>query len=381
MGSTTYLDQFASKLRKRIIASERGNPGGVLTEQDFNGLALELFALQYETNEAYRVFCQSRRARPESFKYWEEIPAIPTAAFKELELSSLAPCDRTAVFYSSGTTQQRPSRHFHNLKSLQVYEASLLAWFREHFLPETEFCTGQDRNGDGWNFLFLTPPASEAPHSSLVHMFEAIRRVFGSADSVFLGKVAADGAWGFDPELLAAAVLKIASSGKPVALLGTAFSFVHLVDYMEERELTLELPPGSRVFETGGYKGRSRALPKNELHSLITSRLGMPGTHLVSEYGMSELSSQAYDRVVGDLDAERIFYFPPWAWPRIVSPETGREVDEGKTGLVRIVDLANVYSALTIQTEDLATRRGSGFELIGRRALAEARGCSLMAAL
>jgi hypothetical protein len=171
-------------------------------------------------------------------------------------------------------------------------------------------------------------------------------------------------------------------NGKPMLLLGTAFSFVHLLDTLGSMKLKFQLPPGSQIMETGGYKGRSRSLPKDELHALITERLGVPATHIVCEYGMSELSSQAYD---SPLDAtrntqhtSRVFRFPPWARARVISPETGREVADGETGLLRVFDLANVYSVLAVQTEDLALRRGDGFELIGRAQLAEPRGCSLM---
>ena len=166
-------------------------------------------------------------------------------------------------------------------------------------------------------------------------------------------------------------------------MLGTAFSFVHLLDYLAEQDLWFELPPGSRALETGGYKGRSRSLPKAELHALISQRLGIPPDHIVCEYGMSELSSQAYDAALTPSritdHASRPFHFPPWARVQIVSPETGCEVAEGETGLIRVFDLANVYSVMAIQTEDLGVRRGNGFTLEGRAVLAEPRGCSLMA--
>ncbi len=143
--------------------------------------------------------------------------------------------------------------------------------------------------------------------------------------------------------------------------------------------------------ETGGYKNRSRILPKVELHALITERLGIPRENIICEYGMSELSSQAYDctleagglkraGTVPGAPVARHFQFPPWARVQIISPETGREVAEGETGLIRIFDLANVYSVAAIQTEDLGIRRGEGFELLGRAQLAEPRGCSLMTA-
>src|ERR1019366_2183313 len=125
--------------------------------------------------------------------------------------------------------------------------------------------------------------------------------------------------------------------------------------------------------------------PKAELHALITERLDVPRENIICEYGMSELSSQAYDLEIQNSkfkiqNSDRPFRFPPWARVQIISPETGREVAEGETGLIRVFDLANIFSVAAIQTEDLGIRRGDGFELIGRAQLAEPRGCSLMTA-
>jgi hypothetical protein len=233
-------------------------------------------------------------------------------------------------------------------------------------------------------------------------MFETVRsRAGDSADHSFFGTVAPDGSWTLDFN----AVVDALSSGgdgvspppqtpdaRPLLLLGTAFSFVHLLDYLAERNLRFDLPVGSRVMETGGYKNRSRSMPKTKLHQLITERLGIPLSRIICEYGMSELSSQAYDAVVGragsPLPAERrgedtapylrVFRFPPWARVQITSPETGHEVADGETGLIRVFDLANVFSVMAIQTEDLGIRRDEHFELIGRAQFAEPRGCSLM---
>jgi len=292
------------------------------------------------------------------------------------------------VFYSSGTTGQQPSRHFHHAESLALYETSLLAWFRAHLLrqPASEI--------SNFDWLILTPPTAQALNSSLVHMLESIRRQLAAPAAAVVGRVAGDSQWTLDFERALTALHAAVESERPLIIPGTAFSFVHLLDFLAEKNLRFSLPPGSRVMETGGYKNRSRVLPKPDLHALITRRLEIPPSHIVCEYGMSELSSQAYDRVAGDEwrgtnsgsvpvhppPVTRHFRFPPWARARIVSLETGREVADGQTGLVRVVDLANVFSVLALQTEDLAIRRGEAFELVGRAELAEPRGCSLLAA-
>jgi hypothetical protein len=392
------LSDFAARLRGLIA-----NRQSAFSTPRFSALALELFALQFQNNSAYRKICAARNLTPATVKDWTQIPAVPTAAFKELELTSLTPQERTAVFHSSGTTEQKPSRHFHCAESLAVYEASLWAGFAEHFQFPISNRQSQTGAADGssklaignWQLAILTPPPEQVPHSSLVHMFETVRqKLGGGARTVavcqdrasrheFFGKLADDGSWTLDFVATLAVLSPRAPRPAPRAslLLGTAFSFVHLLDYLVERNLRIELPTGSRVMETGGYKNRSRTLPKAELHALITERLGVPRENIICEYGMSELSSQAYDSEIhppSSIRHPRVFRFPPWARGQIISPETGREVAEGETGLIRIFDLANVFSVAAIQTEDLGIRRGDGFELIGRAQLAEPRGCSLM---
>jgi hypothetical protein len=385
MSATVELSDFAARLRRLIRACAGGPESGAATQpaEDqsflsprpvFDELALELFALQFEQNAPYRRFCEARQAGPGRVTHWSAIPAVPAAAFKESDLSCLPAEERSTVFHSSGTIGQQPSRHFHHAASLAVYEASLWAWFSANCQLPIANC----------QLAVLTPPPAQAPYSSLVHMFDTLRRELAAGESAFVGKLAGDGAWDLDLEA-ALQLLRAASAGdRPVLLLGTAFSFVHLLDALAEQDLCLALPSGSCVLETGGYKNRSRLLPKATLHALISQRLGISSVRILCEYGMSELSSQAYDCALAParltLQASRSFHFPPWARAQVISPETGREVGEGETGLIRVFDLANVYSVMAIQTEDLGVRRAQGFELLGRAVMAEPRGCSLAAA-
>ena len=372
----TELSSFAARLRSWQTATTDGAARPPYQDSEFNSLALELFALQFKYNFAYRKICEARKLTPLVVEHWTQIPAVPTSAFKELELTSLAPDERIAVFHSSGTTEQKPSRHFHYAESLALYEASLWSWFEQNFFAKPEVRSQKPE------LLVLTPPPEQVPNSSLVHMFETVRQKTGAAKNIFTGKIS-DGVWTLDFDATLAALSPRASRLAPRALLvlGTAFSFVHLLDELVARDLRVALPAGSRVMETGGYKNRSRVLPKAGLHTLITEQLGVSRENIICEYGMSELSSQAYDSEVRSQKSEvRSFQFPPWARVQIISPESGLEVDDGETGLIRIFDLANVFSVAAIQTEDLGVRRGDGFELVGRAQLAEPRGCSLMTA-
>jgi len=386
MNPVHTLDHLATRLRDRILdccvtLEERHEPLPIWLESEFNDFALDLFRLQHRYNQPYRTFCESRGATPETVQHWSDIPAVPTTAFKEWELSGLPRHERSTVFFSSGTTEQRPSRHYHGEKSLELYETSLREWFRFNL----QTCKNQRSR---FNAVSLTPSQLDAPNSSLVHMFETLRKEGVANEFTFTGQVSVDGAWSLD---VAATVQRLEMSiavKDRVLLLGTAFSYVQLLDHLAARNASFRLLPGSVILETGGYKGRSRALPKNDFYALLTKHLGIPGSAIICEYGMSELSSQAYDLQARPFankatdgaapPSKRLFRFPPWAKVQVISPETGREVVEGETGLIRVFDLANVYSVMAIQTEDLAIRRKDGFELIGRATMSERRGCSLM---
>ena len=307
MSSTSNLAEFAARLRGVIRASSDASEPFPAEVPSFDRLALELFALQFEHNAPYRRFCEARHAQPGTVDHWTDIPAVPTSAFKEWELSCLPVAQRTTVFHSSGTTRQQPSRHFHNEASLKVYEAASWAWFNAH-------CSLA--NGRWLRAAILTPPPAQAPHSSLVHMFEIIRRELGAGESSFAGRLGEDGGWSLELEAAVQHLQTVQAAGQPVLMLGTAFSFVHLLDHLAEQGLRFALPRGSGALETGGYKGRSRALPKSALHALISQRLGIPLDHIICEYGMSELSSQAYDCSVR-LHTQHAPRIPPLLFPSL----------------------------------------------------------------
>jgi hypothetical protein len=155
VGFRQYVSQLLGVIEK-----------GTLSDEGFTDLALQLFELQMEHNAAYRALCRDQK----QVRSWEEIPAVPTAAFKELELTSIPSAERIKEFQSSGTTRQKPSRHFHSAESLRVYEASLGPPLREHFVTDVMLVS-------------LPPPPQDAPHSSLVHMLNTLKPVFlGRAD-------------------------------------------------------------------------------------------------------------------------------------------------------------------------------------------------------
>jgi len=338
-------------------------------EERFERLALAIFAFQFERCAPFRRFCQGRSRTPAELRCWREIPAVPTGAFKQVSLRCFPP-ERTAhTFRTSGTsTAVRGELH---LDSLELYQASLLPAFRRFVLPDLA-------PGERARILALAPPPRELPDSSLSHMFEVVMRELGTPESGFFlegGELQTD--------RLLAQLGEAHAAESPLALCGTAFSFVHLLDQLERRELRLELPPSARVMETGGFKGRSREIARAELHASLQRRLGVAAERVVNQYGMTELGSQFYDSTLLDPTGPRRKIAPPWTRVRFVDPDVGRDVGPGEVGMVVIHDLANTGSIAAIQTADLGRSvlddagRSIGFDIVGRASGAEARGCSI----
>ena len=374
------LDQFQEKLLA-LIQSEQNRLGRITEDhalyrdEVFNEFALELSSLQQKANPYVAKWFEKSSINSQSFFHWNKIPGIPTQAFKLFEWSCIPEEQRSQVFYSSGTTGKDASRHWHHEGSLELYETLLSAWHREHAPWEDGICRIAE-------CLFLTPDKEAAPHSSLIHMFATIAGSLPpEVTTRFVGSVTAGNEWVLP---LAATVDQLSKLEKPVCIFGTAFLFVHLLDHLEETGTQLLLPKGSVVFETGGYKGKSRSLTKEKLYQEIEAKFGVAQKNILCEYGMSELSSQAYDvQLESSLQSThrgsaRRLRFPPWARCRVISPETTLEVGYGEKGLIQVIDLANIWSSVSILTEDIGIRRKEGFELIGRADLSEPRGCSLM---
>ncbi len=325
----------------------------------FDRLALALFAFQYEHGAAYRRFCNAFRVDPARVQRWQDVPAVPTGAFKEARLAVFPPEATVRTFRTSGsTTDLRGALH---LDTLALYDASLLTTFRAFLCPDVERI----------RFLVLAPSADEVPDSSLSYMFARAMRAFGTAASRFC--VGADG---WKPE---AVVADLAGAREPVLLAGTAFAFVHLLDRLEARGETLRLPAGSRVMETGGFKGRSRELTREALHGAISARLGVPRARIVNQYGMCELGSQFYESTLRTGVISDVKCVPPWVRTRAIDPVTLGDVATGDGGVLVHFDLANTGSVMAVMTSDLGVLVEGGFRVLGRLGGAEARGCSIAA--
>ncbi|HZU05630.1 MAG TPA: zinc-binding dehydrogenase [Chloroflexota bacterium] len=333
-------------------------------EAEFNALALRLFAYQFRHNRPYRQYCERKGRTPDNVTRWQDIPAVPIGAFKETVLACEPPERAVACFQSSGTTGEKRSRHYH--PSLAVYDLSATLNWQAHVLPE----------GRPMRLLVISPPREELPHSSLAHYLSLMVERYGAPGSAFFLREGR-----LDLDALVAALRASEASGEPVALLGTSFAFVHVLDDLAARGQRFQLPPGSRVMDTGGFKGRSREVSRGELYRMLRDTFGIPREYCVNMYGLTEHSTQFLDAVLRNhlagVVAPRYKTVPPWARTRVLDPETLEELPPGEMGLLCHYDLANRASVLAVLTEDIGYLLGEGFELIGRARGSEARGCSI----
>ena len=329
------------------------------TDEQFGALALRLFAYQYANDEPYRRFCQRRGTTPRNAKRWSHIPAVPIDAFKELSLRSQPPSPADRVFMTSGTTRSDvKGRHHH--PTLAVYDSSMTRNFAQRFMQRRERI----------EMALLFPTEQALPNSSLAHYLALAASEFGTPASRYYVSPQ-----GLDTAGLCEALARAERTGTPFAVLGASFSFVHLLDALHEQGLSFRLPPGSRMLDTGGYKGQSRELPPDAFYAQLSAALGIERSQCINMYGMTELSTQFYDS--GNAQVPSVKSGPHWIRSRIVDPLSGREVPAGERGILAHCDLANFNSVTTILTEDVGVAVDGGFLLLGRAEGAQARGCSL----
>ena len=329
------------------------------TDDQFDALALRLFAHQFEANAPFRGFCQRRGATPRKVKSWRDIPAVPIDAFKAMELRSAPPSPAERVFMTSGTTG-RAARGRHVHPSLAVYDLSMTRNFARRFMG------GDARLPMG----ILFPDEQAMPNSSLAHDLALAKSEFGTPDSRYFLTPE-----GIDLPGLCAALAQAERSGQPYALLGASFSLVHVMDALRAQGRDFRLPAGSRILDTGGYKGQSRELPLEDFYAGLSELLGVPRTHCINMYGMTELSTQFYDD--GNAALPSVKSGPHWIRSRLVEPITGRDVAPDERGILVHCDLANYNATTTILTEDVGLWAEGGFLLLGRAEGAAAKGCSL----
>ena len=313
-------------------------------QAQFEEMCMRVFRHQVSNNKVYQEFIKLLGRRADQITRVEQIPFLPIEFFKSRDILSSSQQVET-VFTSSGTTGSVPSRHL--VTDLSVYRKSFTLGF-EHFygLPED------------YVILALLPSYLERGGSSLVYMANELIQLSSSESSGFYLN---------NMEELALNLAELDRSGQKILLLGVSYA---LLDLIALKQFKLK---NTIVMETGGMKGRRREMVREELHKELSAGFGVDQIH--SEYGMTELLSQAYSHGNG------IFDCPSWMKVLIRDPEDPFQLlDRKRTGGVNVIDLANFNSCSFIATQDLGrAREGSSFEIVGRFDHSDIRGCNLMA--
>ncbi|MCF8713916.1 acyl transferase [Joostella atrarenae] len=321
------------------------NPESVFkikTNAYFDEVALNVFGFQYENNPVYREFCNYLHRNPNNVNAIDQIPFLPIEFFKSREiLSTQSPLEIT--FTSSGTTGSLTSKHL--VTDLAVYEES----FRKGF----SFFYGNIKD---YTVLALLPAYLERTGSSLIYMVN---------DMIEQSEAPESGFYLDNLEELAQHLKTLDAQGKKVLLIGVSFA---LLDLVEAYDFNLK---NTIVMETGGMKGRRKEMIREELHSVLSKGFGVNKIH--SEYGMTELLSQGYSKGNG------VFECPPWMDIIIRDTEDALTIfEDGKSGGINVIDLANINSCSFIATQDLGRKKGKEFEVLGRFDHSDIRGCNLM---
>lgn len=335
----------------------------------FDELAREAFAFQVEHVPAVAALAAARGVTPNAVASWRDVPAVPALAFKSVDLSLRGLPDveegsGVETFRSSGTTGRARSVHRHPFPDL--YRAVIDASF-------PRYCWSGPLPAGGVPMLSLIPSRADLPDSSLSFMVDHVMRRWATEGE----SVHAFGTGGLDGVSAAGWVARRDRDRRPGLVLATAFALATWLDALEAAGARHRLPTDTVLFETGGFKGRTRELGRAELLRRVEERLGVPPERVVREYGMTELTSQLYTDVLAGGDPD-LFVAPHWVRVRVLDPETLSEAAPGETGLVALFDLANLSSTVHLLTEDLGAAAG-GLRLLGRAAGAELRGCSLAA--
>ena len=314
----------------------------IKSKQDFENIALEVFHFQYEQVSVYRQYCELLNIQTNTIKTIRDIPFLPIEFFKKLPIITSEKKPET-TFTSSGTTGSTTSKHL--IANLTVYRQSFLDGFHHFYGDPSQFI-----------ILALLPSYLEREDSSLVYMVDQLIKETHNLNSGFYLN---------NLDILAEKLVQLDAGDRKVLLLGVSYA---LLDLIEKQTFKLK---NTYVMETGGMKGRRKEMIKEVLHDTLKSGFGVQKIH--SEYGMTELLSQAYSKGNG------LFSCPPWMRILTRDPEDPLTLIDGSTGGINVIDLANINSCSFIATQDLGKiHPNESFEILGRYDTSDIRGCNLM---
>jgi anaerobic magnesium-protoporphyrin IX monomethyl ester cyclase len=326
-------------------------------DERFNELANKEFAYQYQENEYYRNLCKTQGVSPETVKDWQDIPAIPTRAFKETIIASFPLSETELSLLTSGTTDpDARGKIYRDKSSLEIIMKCNYMLTKEFLFPEV----------DRMRILLLIPSPKVAPGMPMAYGLEQARREFGTDKSEYFISPR-----GLAVDELISALRESQSENEPICLMGATSGFVYFFNNCREKGVTFKLPEGSRVCDGGGYQGTFGACSREQYYPLVKEFLGVPEYMCVNALGMGESGTNYFDNVLRDYFrdksvGERYKVDLPWTRTIVVGVRTGKRMPKGELGLIRHYDLTNMATVLAVQTDNIGFEADKGFEIMGR---------------
>ena len=310
------------------------------SNETFNELILEAHDFQKRNCQTLKNYTDQNCKNPQS---WKEITPIPTEAFKSAKIISFPEKRISKTFLTSGTTGD--SKGQHHFLDTSLYEKSILATWKKLNLPKLPL-------------ICLTQSHECNNKSSLIHMFKTLngKYLINSSGEINFEKINSF----------------FKHNNSPIVFAGTAIAFLELIK--NSSNINIELPKGSWILETGGYKGMKKSVNKDTFYAEISELFNLPIDKIINEYSMTELSSQFYS-----FGLNHTHKSAHWLKAKVVIPGKNTEAQDGEKGILAIYDLANLGSSVAIMTGDIAIKKGNEFELVGRDETLTPRGCSLAA--
>jgi len=338
---------------------------GVDAPCDFNTLALQEFAFQYQNNPVFREFADAKGQNPATVSRWEDIPIVYNDVFKT-ELVSSFPLEQAVMGTLTGGTTSLTQRG----RIFRDEQGKKLVFTANRIMTQTYLFPDLDQ-GRRCRILILAPSPEVAPSMGMAIGMEQTRQAFGTQDSMFLLRRS-----GIDVNKLIGALREAESSGVPVALIGATSAFVYFFQACRKDKITFDLPEGSRVCDGGGYRGRFGVVTRDDYYDFVREILNIPAHYCVNTLGEAETATNLFDdalyrHVKGLEPRERSRPVPPWSRVRAMDIDTLRPLPDRETGLLAHWDLANVPTVLAVITDNLGytSHGGTCCEIVGRAKL------------
>lgn len=328
-------------------------------DEEFNSLAVKEFIYQYFANDVYRNLCESKGAGPQTVASWQDIPPLPTEAFKQYVIASFPLSETELSLLTSGTTNpDARGKIYRDKVSLEIIKKCNYMLTKEFLFPDVK----------RMRMLLMVPSPKVAPGMPMAYGLELAREAFGTDDSAYYISPR-----GLAVDEMIAAIEQAQDNKEPVCVMGATSGFVYFFNNCRDRGVSFTLPEGSRVCDGGGYQGTFGECSREQYYAQVEEFFRVPQHMCVNTLGMGESGTNYFDNVLrdhcrGKSTDVRYKVDLPWTRTVVVGVRTGKRMPKGELGLIRHYDLTNLATVLAVQTDNIGYETESGFEIIGRSA-------------